>query len=118
MYSIDQPHERAAYFRDLAPVIAHIETGFSEPISMKEMAKMVGLSSTRFNLRFRQILHMSPTEHLLRLRIEAAQRMLTLSDKTIAEVASSCGFSDQSHFGKRFLKATGMTPKAYRERFR
>ena len=118
MYSVDTPKERAAYFRELAPVIAHIENHSAEVISMEEMAKMVGLSSTRFNLRFRQILHMSPTEYQLRLRIEVAQRKLTLSDKTIAEIAIEVGFCDQSHFGKRFQKATGMTPKAYRARFR
>ncbi|MFC7338238.1 helix-turn-helix domain-containing protein [Haloferula chungangensis] len=118
MYSVDSPKERVAYFRELAPVIAHMEQHFSESVSMREMAKMVGLSSTRFNLRFRQILHMSPSEYQLRLRIVTAQRMLTLSDKTMAEIAVECGFCDQSHFGKRFLKATGMSPKSYRSQFR
>ena len=118
MYLVDQPQEIAGYFRELAPVIAHIEAHFAETISMREMAQLVGLSSTRFNLRFRQILHLSPTEHQLRLRIGAARRLLTLSDKTIADVASECGFCDQSHFGKRFHKATGMTPRQYRARFR
>ena len=118
MYLVDQPQEIAAYFRELAPVIAHIEAHFAETISMDEMAKMIGLSATRFNLRFRQILHISPTEHQLRLRIGGARRMLTLSDKTIANVAHECGFCDQSHFGKRFQKATGLTPREYRKRFR
>lgn len=118
MYSVDQPQDRAAYFRELAPVIAYMETNFAENISMGEMAKMSSLSSTRFNFRFQQILHLSPTEHLLRLRVDAAKRMLTFSDKTIAEVAMDCGFWDQSHFGKRFRKALGMTPRDYRAKFR
>lgn len=118
MYSVDEPQDRAAYFRELAPVISYMEGHYTETISMREMARMAGLSSTRFNFRFQQILHMSPTEHLLRLRIDAAKRLLTLSDKTIAEVAMDCGFWDQSHFGKRFLKALGMTPRDYRAKFR
>lgn len=118
MYSVDQPQDRAAYFRELAPVISYMEEHFTEAISMREMARMAGLSSTRFNFRFQQILHLSPTEHLLRLRIDAAKQMLVRSDKTIAEIALECGFWDQSHFGKRFQKALGMTPRAYRANFR
>ena len=118
MYSVDEPQDRAAYFRELAPVIAYMEKHFTENISMREMARMAGLSSTRFNFRFQQILHLSPTEHLLRLRIDAAKQMLVRSDKTIAEIAMECGFSDQSHFGKRFQKALGIAPRAYRVKFR
>jgi AraC-like DNA-binding protein len=118
MYSIDEPQDRSAYFRELAPVIAYMEKHYAENIAMREMAGMIGMSSTRFNFRFQQILHMSPTEHLLRLRLDAAKRMLTSSDRKIAEVAMECGFWDQSHFGKRFQKALGMTPRAYRAKFR
>ena len=118
MYSIDRPLDRAAYFQELTDVIAYIEEHFAETISMPEMAKMIGLSNTRFNFKFQQILHITPTAFQLRLRINAAKRLLTLTDKTIAEVAIECGFCDQSHFGKRFLDETGMTPRNYRVKFR
>ncbi|MEM9236791.1 MAG: helix-turn-helix domain-containing protein [Verrucomicrobiota bacterium] len=118
MYPIDTPKERQAYFRELSTVVSYMEKHYAETISMAEMAEMVGLSSTRFNLRFRQILHMSPSEFQLRLRVERAQKLLTMSERSLAEIALDLGFCDQSHFGKRFQKVTGLSPRAYRKRFR
>ena len=57
-------------------------------------------------------------EYVLSLRIQEAQRLLSTTDSTIGEIALAIGFYDQSHFTKRFRKLTGMTPLAYRKRFR
>jgi len=85
---------------------------------MKEMAAMAKLSSTQFNARFRELLRMSPSEYIPKLRIEVAQKLLSTSNKSIAETAAEAGFYDQSHFTKRFRRVTGMTPLAYRKQFR
>lgn len=118
MHLVDTPMDRSLHFQELTPVISLIEERFNEDLSMQEMAENAGLSSTQFNLRFRQILRMSPTEYLQKLRIETAQRLLVRSDKNIASISSEIGFYDQSHFTKRFRKITGLTPLAYRNRFR
>ena len=110
MHLVDTPMDRSLHFQELTPVISLIEERFNEDLSMQEMAQ--------FNLRFRQILRMSPTEYLQKLRIETAQRLLFRSDKNIASISSEIGFYDQSHFTKRFRKITGLTPLAYRKRFR
>ena len=81
------------------------------------MAVMAGLSSTQFNKRFRELLRMSPSEYILKLRIEVAQNLLNSSNKSIAEISAEAGFYDQSHFTKRFRKVTGMTPMAFRKEF-
>jgi transcriptional regulator GlxA family with amidase domain len=41
--------------------------------------------------------------------------LLTSSDKTVADIASSCGFSDASHLGREFRKQFGLPPMMYRE---
>jgi len=33
----------------------------------------------------------------------------------LTEIAQECGFSDQSHFCRTFVKAEGMTPKAWQQ---
>ena len=118
MYPIETPDEQAAYFQDLLPVIRFIDDHYSHDVSMHEMAAKANLSTTQFNHRFRTLLRMSPTEYLLSLRVQHAQRLLTQSTKGIAEIGADIGFYDQSHFTKRFRKVTGMTPLAYRKRFR
>ena len=39
-------------------------------------------------------------------------------DLAIAEVAEKCGFSDPSHFARRFRKRFGVTPIQYRRALR
>ena len=118
MYPIETPSDQSAYFRELAPVIHHIEENYDEQISMSEMASKAGLGSTQFNQRFRELLRISPSDYLLKLRIEAAQRLLTTTDHSLGQISSAVGFYDQSHFAKRFRRVTGMSPSAYRKRFR
>jgi len=118
MYPIDTPRDQHQYFRELAPVIQHIDVHFAEPISMEDMAELADLSATHFNRRFRELLRMSPTQYLHTLRIQQAQRKLTETNDSVSDIALSMGYFDQSHFTKRFRRTTGMTPKAYRRRFR
>ena len=118
MYPIATPEDQAAHFGEIQPVIGYMEQHFRSAISMKEMAALAGLSSTHFNQRFRELLRLSPTEFLLRLRVQFAQQRLTETDRTLAEVAVEAGFCDQSHFTKRFRRVTGLTPRQYRKRFR
>lgn len=118
MYPIDRPDELARYTRELLPVVRHIGDHYSEQVSMAEMARLAGLSSTHFNRRFRQLLRMAPVEYLRTVRVQAARRLLAGSTATLAQIAAETGFTDQSHFTRRFRQATGMTPLAYRRRFR
>ncbi len=117
MYGIDQPDERARYFRELIPVITHIESEFARSISMSAMARLAGLSSTHFNRRFQELLRMTPTTYLRTVRVQAARRLLTATQQTLAAVAADTGFTDQSHFTRCFREITGMTPGDYRKRF-
>ena len=117
MYRIEQPDELTRYFQELLPVVRYIEQHFAEPISMTEMAGLAQLSSTHFNRRFRQLLRMTPMQYLRAVRVQAAQRLLTTTSRTLAEIAMDVGYTDQSHLTKRFREATGMTPADYRKRF-
>ena len=57
-------------------------------------------------------------EYVLSLRVQRAQRLLTTTNQSVGEIALATGFYDQSHFTKRFNKAVGMTPLAYRKKYR
>lgn len=118
MYPIDTPEEQASFFHELMPAVRFMDANYTAAISMKEMASISNLSTTHFNARFRTILRMSPSAYILSRRIQDAQNRLTGTSESIADIAMGVGFFDQSHFTKRFRKFTGMTPLAYRKRFR
>ncbi len=117
MYRIEQPEEMSRYLQELLPVARYIETHYAESVSMTEMARLAGLSSTHFNRRFRQLLRVTPTEYLRSVRVQAAQSLLTTTSRSLAEIAVAVGYTDQSHLTRRFREVTGMTPAAWRNRF-
>ena len=118
MYRVDPPADRTHRFDAIQPATKFMERNLSEPISMEHLAGLCDLSSTSFNRLFRTLLRTTPREYLLSLRVEAARRLLVTTATSLANIATDCGFTDQSHFTKRFQKVTGMTPHQYRERFR
>jgi AraC-like DNA-binding protein len=78
------------------------------------MARRAGLSTSQLQREFRRLFRMSPSEYLMRLRLQLARRQLTESNAAIGSIAASCGFYDQSHFTRSFKKYIGLTPLAYR----
>jgi transcriptional regulator GlxA family with amidase domain len=49
--------------------------------------------------------------------VQQARLLLSTTDKPLPEIAILTGFTDQSHFTKRFRQTTGLTPNAYRRQF-
>ncbi len=117
MYGIEQPVEQQRHFRELFPVIRHIEERFADTISMSGMAALAGLSSTHFNRRFQQLLRLTPTAYLRTVRIQAARHLLSTTSQALSQIAQETGFTDQSHFTRCFRETTGLTPGDYRGRF-
>lgn len=77
-----------------------------------KIAKAHGLSREGFSRNFRREAGMPPHAFRLMLRLNAARRQLR-AGHGIASVAAEFGFADQSHFGRHFRNAFGVTPGAY-----
>ena len=118
MYTISTPEHQRTHFQELERVIEFLERSFVDEISVKRLAEIAGISVAHLNRRFRQLLRLSPMGYVHSLRMHEAKRLLATTDQTIGQIATAAGFYDQSYFTKRFRKAIGMTPLAYRKRFR
>ena len=118
MYLIETPKDQSERFGELKPAIDYMAQNFSDNISMESMAQLVGVSSTLFNRRFRELLRLTPTAYLLTLRIQEARKLLVQTNHSLVDIGCSVGFYDQGHFSRRFQKATGLTPGAYRKSYR
>ena len=100
---------------EMRRVIAYILREYSSGIRTEDLAKMVYLSVSQFNRRFKQMFSMSPNIFIQRVRIDSAMRLLIESDYSITKIAHECGFYDSSSFASRFRKRTGMSPRDYRK---
>lgn len=119
-HRLDASHRHAwrDRFLELKRVMDFIETHFVDEITVKRLAEIADISVPHFNRRFRQLLRLSPMEYILSFRVQEVQRLLTTTDQSIGEIAMASGFYDQSHCAKRFKKVVGMTPLAYRRKYR
>ena len=116
MYPMNSSHLQDKYFQELKPLIAFVEENYMEDIKMDKLATLINCSRTQLNRRFQALLHMTPTEFLMALRVQAARRLLDTTQKDIADIAYESGFCDQSHLTRRFRILTGETPASYRKK--
>jgi len=94
----------------ITKVIRYIAMNYSERITVKSMADMVNLNPTYFGDLFQRTTGMSLNRYLAQVRIKNAEAMLVSGEYKIRDVAEACGFTDTSHFYKRFSSLKGFSP--------
>jgi AraC-like DNA-binding protein len=85
-----------------------------DPLSVKEIARSLGISSSHLRARFRASCGVSLGRHLRRLRLEKACGLLRLSQRRVTEIAELCSFTSIYSFSRAFHTAYGVSPMAYR----
>jgi len=98
----------------LIPLVNQLVLRKDEPLSVKEIARALGISVSHLRARFRASCGVSIGRHLRRLRLERACGLLRLSQRRVSEVAEACGFSSIYSFSRAFHAAYGVSPLAYR----
>ena len=83
-------------------------------ISVRGIADAIGLNAGYLSELFHECENVTLTEYIRREKISLAKNLLTYSEYTCSEIATYLGFSSQSHLGKYFRDATGMTMRQYR----
>lgn len=94
--------------------LAHIEDNLGSKIEVRELSKLVGLSSSHFSRAFKRSFGLSPMGYVTGLRVERAKLRMTSTRAPLIEIALACGFADQSHFSRSFSRRVGMSPGLWR----
>lgn len=111
---VEQVREQPGAVARLSKVIARMHETPDQELPTARLAKLAGLSPSQFDRSFRKAFGNSPRQYLLRLRVEAACRLLAQTDHTVAAIALECGFYDHAHFTRCFRRIMGTAPSAYR----
>ena len=101
------PREPLAYVRER---LADDSSGVP---SLADLAAITGLSRYQVLRRFEQTYGLPPHAWVLRQRAERA-RLLIRAGRTLVAAALECGFADQSHMTRVFVRQFGFTPGAWR----
>jgi AraC family transcriptional regulator len=92
----------------------YIRDNLGKSITVETLARIVQMRPERFGSIFRGATGMSVRQWQTDCRVRNAQRLLTDNpNENLSEVATLCGFADQSHFSRAFLKVVGLTPTAW-----
>ena len=100
--------------RAIAELIKHL----NEKTTVEDIAKSFGMSGRYFRKIFTRWYGISPSQFVMDTRLHRAKMLLSCSDKSITEIAFSCGFYDSSHMLRAFKQFEGITPKEYRKKSR
>jgi AraC-like DNA-binding protein len=100
---------------DIGRARQRIEDDPTAPLSLADLARDAGVSRFQLLRAFARELGLTPHAYVMQRRLARARRLI-LADTTLADVAASCGFYDQSHLNRCFVRQFGVTPRRYRER--
>lgn len=101
---------------DLAQVRERLADAAASAPSLAELAAIAGLSRYQVLRRFEKVYGLPPHAWLLGRRAERA-RVLIRRGHTLAAAAARCGFADQSHMNRVFVRHFGFTPGAWQRAF-
>jgi transcriptional regulator GlxA family with amidase domain len=85
---------------------------------LQTLAGVCAVSTRTLLRRFQQAVGQTPLRYLQQERIAKAKVLLASTAASLEHVMSQVGYSDLSSFRKLFREHTGLTPVAYRARFR
>ena len=114
-------HWRTRYGEDpRLPLVAqkareYLHANAQYDIGLDQLATATGVDRFRLTRSFKAAYGIAPHAYLVQLRLANARRMLAQGEQPAA-VAMALGFADQSHLGRWFVRAYGLTPALYRKR--
>lgn len=95
----------------------HIHAHFAETITVTQLAAFAGMGERTFMRRFSRATGFKPNQYIQQVRIAKGREILEHTQRPVEQVAWQVGYGDPAAFRKVFQKLTGISPRAYRQRF-
>jgi len=74
------------------------------------------MSTSTFSRYFKKATSRSVVDYINEIRLRNARQLLVSSNQSVSEIASASGFNNLSYFNRRFVRAYGMSPGAFRKK--
>lgn len=97
-------------------IIKYVNKHYKENITLEELSEEFNLNPFYIIRLFKSQMNLTPRAYLLNVKINHAKEFLQ-QGYSLVDTALECGFVDQSHFHKNFLKIVATTPKEYQLNF-
>ena len=95
----------------------YIRENAHDEISNTEIGAIFGYHPFYVSRMLKEKRGITMRQYVIHYRFKAAKHLLRYTDKSIADIADECGFTDASYFAKSFKSSFGISPKDYRSKF-
>ncbi|SFK96356.1 two-component system, response regulator YesN [Paenibacillus sp. 1_12] len=102
----------------VAQMITYIQENYADRISIQDLVKQLGISSTYLNQKFKSETTYTFNEFLNRYRIQKAMDQLKTGNGKVYNIASDVGFKDYKYFISIFKKYVNITPSQFQDKFK
>lgn len=99
----------------ISQAISYIQRRYCEIHSLDEIAEFCHVSLSHLGRLFRENLHMSLQEYLIRYRLNKARELLSTTSLSIGEISVLVGYQNELNLLRAFKKAYGISPSAWRK---
>lgn len=109
-----ETEETARRHEQIGQAVDLIHERFRENLTVGQLAAMCSMSEYHFIHCFREFTGLSPHAYHIRLRIEKAKELLSMTTMSISEAAFAVGYSNPLYFSRLFKQYTGLSPTQFR----
>lgn len=103
-----------AGFAQIREALAYIDSHLDEPMSIESIAAQYHFSPYYFHRLFTMIVGKSLAAHIRGRRLQRACLWLHEGDRSVLDIALSCGFASAQSFSRAFQASFGLSPSEYR----
>jgi two-component system, response regulator YesN len=94
----------------------YLQENYREAYSLEKLAATFDCKAAYLLRLYNKVTGSTPTQELIKLRVEKAKRLLAGHPKLeIKQVSSAVGYEDPLYFSRLFKRETGLAPTAFRE---
>ncbi len=96
-------------------LLERLKLDYAKPITLQRCAAQLGMNASYVSALFSRAVGIPFKAYLTEMRLEKAKAMLSDPAKPASEVAYAVGYATENRFRLAFKKATGLSPKLWRE---
>ena len=100
-------------YKKLRAVLSYVEKNYTEKIQISELSEIIHVCDDRLIRLFKEVTGETPIEYIMNLRIEAAIKLLSTTDLSVADVAEKVGFGSDTYMTRVFRQKLNTTPGKY-----
>ena len=109
---------QAADTEPVRDLLSWLRDHLADDLSIAALARQINLSERQFTRVFKAEVGATAADHVEAVRLESACRLLETTNRSIEQIANTCGFGTPETMNRTFRRRLDTTPGDHRHHFR